>query len=120
MVILKDGDTHKSQGAGKDTSPHHPPSAQVLETVIPLLLEPQNSRISGTGKGSFPVSQIDFLLELKEASDTIKLGKFWKGNHICLSRNHLRVGPKISETQKLQEGKSQGNLWFYGSDQLNW
>ena len=45
MVILKDGDTHKSQGAGKDTSPHHPPSAQVLETVIPLLLEPQNSRI---------------------------------------------------------------------------
>lgn len=45
MVILKDGAPHKSQGVGKDTSPHHPPSAQVLETVIPLLLEPQNSRI---------------------------------------------------------------------------
>lgn len=62
MVILKDGDTHKSQGGKSvaffgDTSPHLPLSAKVLETVIPLLLEPKAQGFQGLEKDcSFPVS----------------------------------------------------------------
>ena len=77
MVVLKDGDTHKSQGAGKDTSRtiHLQHRSWRLSFHCSLSPKTQGFGISGTGKGSLPVSQMNFLLELQEASDTIKLGK---------------------------------------------